>query len=177
MRGSSLPTILATWSVNHNIPWLSNTAVCGSSPFGSGILNSVTAPVRGSSFPTYPLKFPVNQMFPSRSATSPCGPESSTLSGYSLNAPLFGSSCPSLLAICSVNHSAPSGPTAGSCGCAPLVGTSHSWIVTFNSPTSEAGAAPRDARASPSPRITPPRIIRCLLLICTSLPELIFSES
>src|SRR5207247_617954 len=51
VRGSNLPTMLATWSVNHSMPWLSKTAVCGSSPFGSGILYSETTPVRGSSFP------------------------------------------------------------------------------------------------------------------------------
>src|SRR5260370_40284444 len=83
-----------------------------------------------------PLKFPVNQIFPSRSATSPCGPESSIFSAYSLNAPVEGSSRPILLTICSVNQSAPSCPTAGSCGCAPFVGTSHSRIVTFSSLTS-----------------------------------------
>src|SRR6266851_7834286 len=128
------------------------------------------APVFGSSLPMYPLKFPVNQIFPSRSATKPCGPESSSFSGNSLNVPVTGSSRPSLLAICSVNHSAPSVPTAGSCGCAPFVGTSHSRIVTFSSPTFAPGAAPRDASAIPipKPRITTPKITFILLLISTS---------
>src|SRR5260370_13723184 len=165
--GSSLPTILATCSVNHSKPCLSNTAVCGSSPFGSGILYSVTAPVRGSSLPMYPLKFPVNQIFPSRSATSPCGPESSIFSAYSLNAPVEGSSRPILLTICSVNQSAPSCPTAGSCGCVSFLTPSLSRIVTFSSLTSVPGPAPCDARAAPRPRIAPPKII-CFLLFITA---------
>src|SRR6266481_1614690 len=91
-------------------------------------------------------------MFPSLSATRPCGPEFfPSTREYSLNVPVAGSSRPSLLAIWSVNHSAPSSPTAGSCGCAPFVGTSHSRIVTFRSLTSVAGPAPRDARETPVP--------------------------
>src|SRR5712692_5565096 len=108
----------------------------------------------------YPFPFPVNQMFPFASATSPCGPESSIFSTYSLKAPLAGSNRPSLFCNCSVNHNEPSGAIAGSCGCAPLVGTSHSLIVTFNSPTAAAAAAVTGvveagfsppARAGPSP--------------------------
>src|SRR6266571_500006 len=110
----SLPTKFPTCTVNHSVPSASNTAVCGSSAFSSGILYSVTAPVRGSSFPMYAAKFPVNQILPSRSATSPCGPELSTLSGYSLNSPVAGSSRPILFASWPVYHSAPSAPTAGS---------------------------------------------------------------
>src|SRR5258708_27671655 len=83
----------------------------------------------------YPFAFPVNQIFPFVSATSPGGPESSIFSTYSLKLPLAGSNRPSLFCNCSVNHKEPSGARAGSCGCAPLVGTSHSLMVTFNSPT------------------------------------------
>src|SRR6267378_4277581 len=70
-------------------------------------------------------------MFPLESATKPCGPESSIFSAYSWNTPVLGSTRPSLFCNCSVNHSAPSVPTAGSCGCAPFQGTSHSRIVVF----------------------------------------------
>src|SRR5438552_1061912 len=112
--GFSLPTKFPTCTVNHSVPSRSNTAVCGSSAFSSGILYSVTTPVRGSSFPMYAATFPVNQILPSRSATSPCGPELSTLSGYSLNSPVAGSSRPILFASWPVYHSAPSAPTAGS---------------------------------------------------------------
>src|SRR5258707_13831984 len=83
----------------------------------------------------YPFAFPVNQIFPFVSATSPCGPESSIFSTYSLKLPLAGSNRPSLFCNCSVNHKEPSGAIAGSCGCAPLVGTSNSLMLTFNSPT------------------------------------------
>src|SRR6266446_8620671 len=112
-------------------------------------------------------------MLPLESATRPCGPESSIFSVYSWNAPVLGSTRPSLFCSCSVNHSAPSVPTAGSCGCAPFVGTSHSRIVTFSSPTSAPGAAPRDASAipSPKPRIAIPKIVFFLLLISTSRPN------
>src|SRR5713101_6521264 len=79
-------------TVNHKMPCPSNTAVCGSSAFSTGILYSVTLPVRGSSFPIYPPEIAVNQMLPSLSATSPCGPEFGVFSGYSLNSPVFGSS-------------------------------------------------------------------------------------
>src|SRR3989441_319658 len=54
--GFSLPTKFPTCTVNHSVPSRSNTAVCGSSAFSSGILYSVTTPVRGSSFPMYPAK-------------------------------------------------------------------------------------------------------------------------
>src|SRR5215467_1537386 len=77
-------------------------------------------------------------MFPSVSDTRPCGPELSTFNGNSLNAAVAGSTRPILFCICSVNHSAPSMPTAGSCGWAPLVGTSHSLMVTCRSVTSFA---------------------------------------
>src|SRR6266436_7963186 len=112
-------------------------------------------------------------MLPLESATGPCGPESSIFSAYSWNTPVLGSTRPSLFCNCSVNHSAPSVPTAGSCGCAPFVGTSHSRIVTFSSPTSAPGAAPRDASAipSPKPRIAIPKIVFFLLLISTSRPN------
>src|SRR5882724_6819448 len=112
-------------------------------------------------------------MFPLESATRPCGPESSIFSAYSWNAPVLGSTRPSLFCNCSVNHSAPSAPTAGSCGCAPFVGSSHSRIVTLSSPTSAPGAAPRDANAipSPKPRIATPKIVVLLLLISTSRPK------
>src|SRR5690242_9299984 len=78
-------------------------------------------------------------MFPSASATSPCGPELSTFNGNSLNAPVDGSTRPILFCICSVNHNAPSIPTAGSWGCAPFVGTSHSLMLTCSSPTVSSG--------------------------------------
>src|SRR5215472_353531 len=78
-------------------------------------------------------------MLPSRSAARPWGPELSTFSGNSLNVPREGSTRPILFCICSVNQRAPSAPTAGSCGCAPLVGTSHSLMATCNSPTVSSG--------------------------------------
>src|SRR6266403_3854130 len=116
-------------------------------------------------------------MLPFESATRPCGPEPSIFSAYSLKTPVLGSTRPSLFCSCSVNHSAPSVPTAGSCGCAPFVGTSHSRIVTFSSPTSAPGAAPRDASAipSPQPRITTPQIVFFLLLISSSRPKFILA--
>src|SRR5229473_3800310 len=134
LRGSSLPTMLATWSVNHSKPWLSNTAVCGSSAFGSGILYSVTAPVRGSSLPMNAPVFPVYQMLPSLSSTRPWGPEWAVLSGYSLNCPVFGSSRPSTLAICPEYQTAPSRVASGSCGRDPGVGTVHTLIETRAGP-------------------------------------------
>src|SRR5215475_11739223 len=73
----------------------------------------------------------VNQILPCWSATSPCGPDSGVFSGYSLNSPVFGSRRPSLLAICPVYQSEPSGATAGSCGRALGVGTSHSLMETL----------------------------------------------
>src|SRR5215475_15025073 len=73
----------------------------------------------------------VNQILPCWSATSPCGPDSGVFSGYSLNSPVLGSRRPSLLAICPVYQSEPSGATAGSCGRELGVGTSHSLIETF----------------------------------------------
>src|SRR6266852_8680276 len=143
----------------------------------------------------YPFAFPVNQIFPFVSATSPCGPESSIFSTYSLKAPVAGSNRPSLLCNCSVNHKEPSGAIAGSCGCAPLVGTSHSLIVAFNSPPAPAAVAgvavagfqlsplaSRAARATatprvkeipaakkiPHPKISPTKIVMARLLISTS---------
>src|SRR5215467_3083489 len=83
-------------------------------------------------------------MLPSLSATRPCGPSLEPLRGYSLNAPVAGSRRPSLLTICSVNHREPSGATAGSCGCAPLVGTSHSRMFTFSAATGGAGSPRRE---------------------------------
>src|SRR5271157_2017050 len=74
-------------------------------------------------------------MLPSLSATSPCGPEFGVFKGYSLNSPVFGSSRPSLFAPCPVYQSEPSGASAGSCGRDFSVGTSYSWILTFNVPT------------------------------------------
>src|SRR5258708_38518933 len=107
-------------------------------------------------------------MLPVESATNPCGPESSIFNGYSLKAPLAGSSRPSLFCNCSVNHSDPSGATAGSCGCAPFVGTSHSLILTFSSPTAPALVAgvvgagfspsPLALRAAPANKIPQPHI-------------------
>src|SRR6266536_2684985 len=102
---------------------------------------SVISPDFGSSFPMYPLKMAANQMFPCLSATRPCGPESGVLSGYSRNCPVFGSSRPSLLAICSVTQSAPSGLTAGSCGRALGVGTSYSLMDTFSAPIEASSIA------------------------------------
>src|SRR5260370_34905625 len=107
-------------------------------------------------------------MLPLESATRPCGPESSIFSAYSLKTPVLGSTLPILFCNCSVNHSAPAGPTAGSWGCAPLVGTFHSRIVTFSSLTSVAGAAPHDRGAIPRPRIAPPQTIGFLLLVYTA---------
>src|SRR5258705_9259575 len=105
-------------------------------------------------------------MFPDPSSTNPCGPEFVTFSGYSSNSPVFGSSRPILFAICSVNHNDPSAPTAGSCGCAPLVGTAHSLIVTFSSCALPVSLAPGSlfgllilllvaARETAKPAITP----------------------
>src|SRR5579862_308036 len=74
-------------------------------------------------------------MLPSRSATRPCGPSLGPLSGNSFISPVLGSRRPSLLTICSVNQSEPSGPTAGSCGWPPLLGMSHSRMVTWRSAT------------------------------------------
>src|SRR5216683_6797742 len=144
-----------TCTVNHKIPRESNTAVCGSSAFSSGIWYTFTSPLFGSSFPIYPFPFPVNQIFPLASATNPCGPESSIFSVYSLNVPLAGSSRPSLFCNCSVNHSDPSGATAGSCGCAPFVGTSHSLILTFSSPTLAPGTRAAITRTTPPVSETP----------------------
>src|ERR1700680_4243556 len=122
-------------------------------------------------------------MFPFASATNPCGPESSIFSAYSLNVPLAGSNRPSLFCNCSVNHKDPSGATAGSCGCAPLVGTSHSLIVTLSSATAGGGALPgRAAKACATPRVSetpvakiipkpktnPTSIVIARLLIATS---------
>src|SRR5216684_1139355 len=74
----------------------------------------------------------VNQMLPSLSETKPCGPEPAVFSGYCLNFPVFGSSRPSLFAVCPVYQSEPSGASAGSCGRECGVGTSYSLICTFN---------------------------------------------
>src|SRR5437762_8744876 len=163
-RGPSRPTKLPTCTENHSMPSASNTKECGSSAFLSGILYSLTSPVFASSLPMYPLKFPVNQMLSSESATSPCGPELSTFRGNSLNAPVDGSTRPILFCICSVNQSAPSIPTAGSCGWAPLVGTSHSLMVIFSSPTSVLGDARREPMvvASATAAISEPWIIRVI---------------
>src|SRR5579864_9069481 len=68
---------------------------------------------------------------------SPCGPESGVFSGNSLNAPVLGSSRPSLFAICPVYQSAPSGATAGSCGLDFGVGTSYSRMETLKSPAGQ----------------------------------------
>src|SRR5439155_10617898 len=77
-------------------------------------------------------------------------------------------------------------PTAGSCGCAPLVGTSHSLMATLSSATPVAGRAGAGLRSSfassaratpracpesrrltktPQPKSKPPRIVRFLLVI------------
>jgi hypothetical protein len=76
-------------------------------------------------------------VLPSRSATRPCGPSFEPLSGYSLKVSVAGSRRPNLLTLCSVNQSVPSGATAGSCGWAPLLGTSHSRMVTLSLETGE----------------------------------------
>src|SRR5438309_11411044 len=54
---------------------------------------------------------------------------------------VFGSSRPSLLAICSVTQSAPSGLTAGSCGRALGVGMSYSLMDTFSAPVEASSVA------------------------------------
>src|SRR6202030_2693798 len=83
------------------------------------------------------------------------------------------------------------GATAGSCGCAPLVGTVNSRILTFNCPTTAVPAALRDAvravvgggfspsqrakRAAPAasnvppPKNNPTKIAIAFLLIATSM--------
>src|SRR2546430_971025 len=113
----------------------------GSEPEPPGDGHSSCLPDFGSNCPMYPLKMAANQMFPCLSATRPCGPDSGVLSGYSRNCPVFGSSRPSLLAMCSVTQSAPSGLTAGSCGRALGVGTSYSLMDTFSAPIEASSVA------------------------------------
>src|SRR5713226_4698475 len=132
--GSSRPTRLAFWTVNHKISLWSKMSVCGSLASGSGILYSVTAPVFGSSLPTRAPVLPVYQMWPSLSSTRPCGPEWGVLRGYSLKRPVFGSSRPSTLFIWPVYQSDPSAVASGSCGRDPGVGTGHTFIETLAGP-------------------------------------------
>src|SRR5262249_19054242 len=56
--------------------------------------------------------------------------------------PVAGSSRPILSARCSVYQSAPSFPSAGSCGWASLVGTSYSLIGALSSVAANAPVAP-----------------------------------
>src|SRR5262245_15776552 len=143
VAGSSRPTMLACWTVNHKMPSRSKMRVCGSFASGAGIGYSVTAPLLGSSLPISAALLPVNQMLPSLSSVRPCGPVRGVLRSYSFIAPVLGSSRPSLLASCPVHQSAPSLLASGSCGREPGVGTGHSLMTASTGPgrTTAAGRA------------------------------------
>src|SRR5579863_8728021 len=90
----------------------------------------------------YALKFAVNQMLPCLSITRPCGPDIGLLVRYSLMLPVFGSMCPSRLAMCPVYQIVPSGAASGSWGRVPGVGKFHSLKDTSTLPGMAAGAGP-----------------------------------
>src|SRR5690606_19323496 len=91
--GFSRPILLLSCIVNHRLPFLSKTAVCGSRALGSGILYSVIMPVRGSSLPMVALPLPVYQMLPCASGVTLCG---FAFGGnvYSVTSPVTGSRRP-----------------------------------------------------------------------------------
>src|SRR3954465_12547822 len=128
------PMRFAFCTVNHSVPFLSNTSVCGSPACGSGILYSVTSPVFGFSLPMSAPVLPVYQMLPALSSTRPCGPEWAVFSGYSFTLPVLGSTRPSTLAIWPVYQSEPSRAASGSCGREPGVAASQAFIDTLSGP-------------------------------------------
>ena len=99
--------------VNQRIPFLSNTAVCGSFAAGSGILYSVTLPVAGSTLPTVPFLFPEYQGMPLSSSHTECG---SAFGGnlYSFISPVAGLSRPIRLPNCPAHQIEPSSAWIGS---------------------------------------------------------------
>src|SRR3954463_3352955 len=138
--GSRRPMRFAFCTVNHSVPFLSNTIVCGSPACGSGILYSVTSPVFGLSLPTSAPVLPVYQMLPALSSTRPWGPECAVFSGYSFTLPVFGSTRPSTLAIWPVYQSEPSFAASGSCGREPGVAASHAFMETLSGPGTMAAS-------------------------------------
>src|SRR5919106_4284807 len=125
VAGFKRPTMLLTCNVNHRVPFLSKTAVCGSLAAGSGILYSVILPVRGSSLPIVPLLFPVYQMLPSWSGVTVWGfaPSGNV---YSQTSPVLGLIRPTRLAHIPAHQIDPSGACTGSRDRWPSVGTFHS---------------------------------------------------
>src|SRR5581483_1740379 len=132
--GSRRPMRFAFCTVNHRMPFLSKTSVCGSFASGSGILYSVTSPVFGFSLPMSSPVLPVYQMLPCLSSLRPCGPECAVFSLYSFTSPVLGFTRPSTLAIWPVYQSEPSRAARGSCGREPGVGADHCCMVTFTGP-------------------------------------------
>ncbi len=61
---------------------------------------------------------------------------------YSLNAPVSGSSRPSVFAICPVYQSEPSAAASGSYGCEPFVGTGHSIKDTLTCASAAGSRSP-----------------------------------
>src|SRR5919109_1705207 len=138
VAGIKRPTMLLTCNVNHRVPFLSKTAVCGSRAAGSGILYSVIFPVRGSSLPIVPLLFPVYQMLPCWSGVTVWG---LAFSGkeYSHTSPVWGLSWPTRLAHIPAHQIVPSGASTGSRARCPSVGTFHSRNVIDSSPPTRLG--------------------------------------
>src|SRR2546428_2846473 len=87
-------------------------------------------------------------MLPAESDTRPCGPEFGVVNAYCLFSPVAGSSRPIAFACCAVYHSAPSAPTAGSCGRDFAVGSSHSRIETLTFAAANAIVAYKEMRTS-----------------------------
>src|SRR5262245_3479278 len=125
--------MLLCCNVNHKVPFLSKTAVCGSRALGSGILYSVIVPVRGSSLPIVPLLFPVYQMLPWSSGVTVWGFAFSG-SAYSATAPVSGLIRPTRLPHIPVDQIGPSGASTGPRAGWPSVGTFHSRHVIVSSP-------------------------------------------
>src|SRR5258707_8142767 len=136
--GSSRPMKPPFCTLNHRMPFLSNSGVCGSRAFGSGIGKNLYSPVFTSSSPMWPPQLPAYQMLPSLSLISPWGPPLIGI-GYSLISPVLGSSRPSRFANCPDHHSEPSGIASGSWGRSPGVGSDHCWNGTCAGPPIAAG--------------------------------------
>src|SRR5262245_24070199 len=139
VAGSRRPTMLLFCRVNHRIPFLSKTAVCGSFAFGSGILYSVTLPVAGSTLPTVPFLLPLYQGMPLSSSHTECG---SAFGGslYSFIAPVAGSSRPIRLPNCPAHQIDPSAAWIGSRERWPSVGICHSVKLISVVPGTSLGA-------------------------------------